>query len=309
LLQIRGSIVKNKLLGTGIALAVILVLVFIVFSVKSGTKNMTLPDSRAVKELISEDKLDEAKEKIGEIAVKNPDAGLVGQAYFDLAKAYEKKGDLVKARDTYETILNNHQNVGNVLEIQESLARVNIEILFSPIITDKDVLYKVQPGDTLSKIAKRFGTTIDLIKASNLLKSDVIRARSRLKVSKAKYKILIDKSQNILTLLSDDDNIVKAYKVSTGKNNSTPTGTFKIVNRMKDPVWYPRGGAVPSESPDNILGSRWLGLSKSGYGIHGTIEPKTVGQQNTSGCVRMLNPKVEELYTIIPVGTEVTIVD
>ena len=66
---------------------------------------------------------------------------------------------------------------------------------------------------------------------------------------------------------------------------------------------------MPAESPENILGSRWMGLSERGYGIHGTVDPKSVGQQVTAGCVRMLNSEVEELYTIVPAGTEVTIVD
>jgi len=78
---------------------------------------------------------------------------------------------------------------------------------------------------------------------------------------------------------------------------------------MEDPVWYKEGAIVPAESPENILGSRWLGLSEKGYGIHGTVDPDSVGQQATQGCVRMLNADVEELYAIIPVGTQVTTVE
>ena len=225
-----------------------------------------------------------------------------------MAKAYEKK-DLVKARDVYSLILNNYQNVDNILEVQERLSELNMEILFSRIITDTDVLYEIEPGDSLLKIAKKFGTTVELIKASNGLEGDMIMANSKLKVSKERYKILVDKSQNRLTLLAADNEIVKVYPVSTGENNSTPLGTFKIINRIADPVWYTQGAVVPAESPDNILGSRWLGLSEPGYGIHGTTKPDSVGTQATRGCVRMLNHDVEELYAIVAVGTEVTIID
>lgn len=299
---------NNRLLGAGIGLALVIVLVFIVFGRKSEDKAKALPELKSIRGLISKDALDEAREKIDEFVVRNPDSGALGEVYYKLANAYEKDKEIVKARDAYRTILSKYQNVGNILEVQESLGRLNIEILFSSRITDTDVLYEVEPGDTLSKIAKRFGTTVDLIKASNSLKSDIIQAHSNLKVSKARYKISVDKSQNILTILSGDE-IMKVYQVSTGENNSTPLGTFKIINRIKDPVWYRQGAIVPAESPDNILGSRWLGFSKPGYGIHGTVDPKSVGQQATKGCVRMLNSDVEELYTIIPVGTEVTIVD
>ncbi|MDP8230624.1 MAG: L,D-transpeptidase family protein [Candidatus Gorgyraea atricola] len=300
---------NSKLVGAGIGLALILVLIIIVFSPKNQAKIEGLSDFRSVRELISKDDLDEAEKKIAELTDKDPDSAEAGRVYFDLAKSYEKKEEIVKARDAYQMILSKYQNVDNILQIQEKLGALNIEILFSPIITDMDLLYQVEPGDSLTKIAKKFKTTIELIKASNSLESNTIMANSRLKVSTARYKILIDKSQNLLTIFSGDEDTVKVYPVSTGKNGSTPVGTFTIINRMEDPVWYKEGAMVPAESPENILGSRWLGLSEKGYGIHGTIDPDSVGQQATQGCVRMFNADVEELYAIIPVGTQVTTVE
>ena len=78
---------------------------------------------------------------------------------------------------------------------------------------------------------------------------------------------------------------------------------------MVNPTWYKAGTAVPYGSPKNILGTRWMGITKPSYGIHGTTEPEKIGQQVTAGCVRMKNEEVEELYNFLPVGTEVTIVD
>jgi lipoprotein-anchoring transpeptidase ErfK/SrfK len=102
---------------------------------------------------------------------------------------------------------------------------------------------------------------------------------------------------------------VKTYHVSTGANNCTPVGNFKIDNKVVNPTWYTLGSVVPPDSPKNILGSRWLGLSAKGYGIHGTTEPQSIGKQVTSGCIRMKNAEVEELYQIVPEGTEVVIID
>jgi len=301
--------VNNRFTLTCIGLALALVLLSGASCSKRGNEIAVLPDLKPVNVLISENKLDEAREKIGEIAAKFPDSVIVGKGYFNLAEAYEKKKEPVKARDAYQVIFSKYQNIDNIVEVQEKVAILNIAILFSPLVTDRDVFYEVEPGDTLSKIARRFGTTVDLIKISNSLKDDMIKTRAKLKISKAQYKILIDKSQNLLTLFFDDGKILKAYSVSTGKNNSTPVGIFMVVNKMNDPVWYTQGAIVPAESPDNILGSRWLGLSVKGYGIHGTTEPDTVGQQVTAGCIRMLNSDVEELYAMIPIGTEVTVVD
>jgi len=301
--------VNNKLLGVGFIAVLIIVLMFIAFGTGGERKDNALPGLRSVRELISRDKLEEAENALNEFRDTNPDANILGKIYFSLADAYEKNKKIVKARDIYATILAKYQNIDNIANVQERLGRLNMDILFSTIITDKDKRYNIEPGDTLSKIAKKFGTTVDLIKRSNSLKSDTIKASSRVKVSKSKYRILIDKSQNILTLLSEDDMLVKVYNVSTGENNSTPVGTFEIVNRIKDPVWYTQDAVVPAESPKNILGSRWLGLSEKGYGIHGTVDPDSVGRQATQGCVRMINTDVEELYTIVPVGTKVTVVD
>jgi lipoprotein-anchoring transpeptidase ErfK/SrfK len=148
-----------------------------------------------------------------------------------------------------------------------------------------------------------------MIVRSNGLTDSAIRAGQSLKVCKAKFSIVIDKSQNILTLRSGQD-IVKTYRVSTGKNSCTPVGIFKIINKIIDPPWYKEPGTViAAGDPKNVLGSRWMGISKPSYGIHGTVQPEFLGQSVTEGCVRMKNSEVEELYDIVPEGTEVVITE
>lgn len=224
------------------------------------------------------------------------------------AHRLEKEGKLLKARKLYQSLIDQNPQMESVQAVQQKIWDLNIKLLFSKIHTPDSTFYEVKLGDTLGKIAKRFGTTVDLLKKSNYLSSDLIRPGMKLKISTAHYSILVDKSQNNL-ILKADDRILKVYKVSTGINNSTPIGTYKIVNKLIDPVWYSAGAVVPPGSPKNILGSRWLGLSLKGYGIHGTIEPSSIGKQITAGCIRMHNKDVEELYIIVPLGTEVTIVD
>ncbi len=301
---------NKKLLGTLIVFAAVIAIIYLFFGIKKNVSPMkSMQEFKPVNELINKGKLDEAKKVLGDIKSEKPDTPRLGSAYYILADSYEKIGSLVKARDIYKAILNEYQNVENILEIQERLSSLNIKILFSNIITEDDIKYEVAPGDTLTIIAKKFGTTIDLIKRSNSLKDDTIRLGSVLKISNVKYKILVDRSQNILTLFSDKENVIKIYKISTGENNCTPVGDFRIVNKIKNPVWYTEGAIVPPESPDNILGSRWLGISEKGYGIHGTTAPEDIGKQTTKGCIRMSNSDVEELYTIVSVNTEVTVVD
>lgn len=224
------------------------------------------------------------------------------------AKELEDKPDLLAAKGTYQKLINEFINADEIMGWQRKIEEINIKLLFSPAITPQSTLYNIKPGDTLTKIASGFKTTVDLIKKSNNLADDKILPGRKIKVWTAPFAIFIDKSQNTLILKTGEE-VIKTYIVSTGKDNSTPVGNFKIANKLINPAWFKTGAVVPPESPENILGTRWLGFNLAGYGIHGTTEPDNLGKQTTQGCVRMSNAEVEELYTIVSVGTEVTIVD
>lgn len=224
------------------------------------------------------------------------------------AKELEAKNDLAQAKAVYQELVGGFSNYPEVMNWQKKIEDMNIRLLFSSVITENSALYQIKSGDTLTSIAREFKTTTDLIKKSNNISDDKIIPGRKIKVWKAPFSILVDKSQNILILKTGEE-VFKTYVVSTGKNNCSPVGTFKIVNKLPNPTWFKAGAVVASGSPENILGTRWMGFDLPGYGIHGTTEPQSLGKQVTQGCVRMQNNEVEELYTIIPVGTEVVIVD
>lgn len=169
-------------------------------------------------------------------------------------------------------------------------------------------LYEVKKGDSLSTIAKAHGTTVELIRKINALSSDRLSIGQKLKIPNVVFSVVVDKSQNSL-ILKGGEEVLKTYVVSTGSDNSTPAGVFKVTDKLVNPTWYKSGAVVPFGSPENVLGSRWIGLTKKGYGIHGTTEPDRLGQQITAGCIRMRNEEVEELFGFVTPHTEVTIVD
>ena len=221
----------------------------------------------------------------------------------------EKKSDFTGLKSVYQKLINDFSGNKNVGAWQNKLDETNIRIILSSqAVPGLSQEYIIQPLDNLTKISKQFNTTVDLIKKINNLASDKINPGKKLKIWTGKFSVLADKSQNILMLKCNDE-IIKTYNVSTGLNNSTPVGTFKITTKLVNPVWYKSGAVVPPDSPENILGTRWMGFDLEGYGIHGTTSPESIGTQATAGCVRMLNNEVEELYTFLPQGTEVTIVD
>lgn len=224
------------------------------------------------------------------------------------AAVYETQGDKLKAKEAYAKIVSDYPDYEKIEEIQQKLGELNIAIILSPAQTAQTVLYEIKPGDSLGKLSKKYNTTTQLIKIANGLKSDVIRTGEKLRIWTAPFNVLVNKSQNVLFLKSGEE-VLKIYHVSTGKDNITPVGTFKIATKIEKPVWFKAGVApIPSESPENELGSRWMGFDTDPhYGIHGTLHPETIGHQLTAGCVRLRNQDVEELFDILPTGTQVVI--
>ncbi len=224
------------------------------------------------------------------------------------AAKYEAQGDKLKAKEAYDQIISNYPDYNKIEEVQDKLGSLNIDLIFSPAQMPQTIFYEIVPGDSLGKLSRKYNTTPQLIKKANGLKSDVIRTGEKLRIWTAPFTVLVNKSQNVLFLKSGEE-VLKIYHVSTGKDNITPVGTFKIAIKIEKPVWFKNGGPpIPYESPENQLGSRWMGFDTDPhYGIHGTLHPETIGKQVTDGCVRLKNGDVEELFDIIPVGTEVVI--
>jgi lipoprotein-anchoring transpeptidase ErfK/SrfK len=126
--------------------------------------------------------------------------------------------------------------------------------------------------------------------------------------------VVIKRGSNQLTLYNGPK-VVRQFKVATGQNiYPTPLGRFQIVVKWKDPWWYPpaspwaQGLKPVPPGPNNPLGTRWMGLSAPGVGIHGTDEPASIGYSLSHGCVRMLVPQAEWLFDHVNVGTPVYIV-
>jgi L,D-transpeptidase ErfK/SrfK len=121
---------------------------------------------------------------------------------------------------------------------------------------------------------------------------------------KSTRRIVVSIPDRKLVLL-EGDRILKIYDVAVGKASTpSPHGEFKIVARAIDPVWKNVG-----PGPDNPVGTRWLGLSVKGYGIHGTNAPGSIGKAASHGCIRMRNRDVEELFELVRTGVSVELDD
>jgi len=138
-------------------------------------------------------------------------------------------------------------------------------------------------------------TSVMLIAAAEAMAQDKQQSTRRIVVSLADRKLAV----------VEDDKVVRIFEVAVGAPVSpSPVGIFKIANSIADPTWYGKGKVVPP-GKGNPIGTRWLGLSLQGYGIHGTNVPSSIGHAASHGCIRMRNREVEELFKMVRVGDPV----
>lgn len=121
-----------------------------------------------------------------------------------------------------------------------------------------------------------------------------------------KRQIVISISDRRLALM-EDGKLVKSYRIAVGARVSpSPDGEFSVINHAVRPT-YRHGGKEILPGKDNPLGTRWIGLSLKGYGIHGTNVPSSIGKAASHGCFRMGQVDVEDLYSRVQVGDTVTV--
>ncbi len=226
------------------------------------------------------------------------------------AKAARDAGDLQAARMSALSALAAAPGDPATEQLLNELA---MPLLASRHAMPEKVHYSICSGDYLGKIAAKFNTPVALIAVANGIADPTrIRVGQELLLLDGNahvFALEVSKSRNDL-LVTLDGAFFKRYRVATGVNGKTPTGTFKIVDKIEHPAWHVPGRTpIPYGDPENQLGTHWLALDVEGYGIHGTWAPESIGSQSSDGCVRLLNDDVKELYTILPKGTAVAIVE
>ena len=243
-----------------------------------------------------------------ELLEKDYDGPWAGTAAMSLGDILADSGELFKARRAYSRVLlGKGLSDGEEKRIKNSLREMNKVLVFSPALTPDSIIYTVKARDTLNKIARDHNTATGLIRMSNKIKGDALFPGQELKVIKAPVRILVERKGFRLTVFLGK-HWLKEYIVSIGAEQATPTGSFTVTNKLINPDWFrPGKQTIPYGDRRNILGTRWIGLSKKGYGIHGTATPGAIGQAVTKGCVRMVNNNVEEVFELVTVGTEVEI--
>ena len=202
--------------------------------------------------------------------------------------------------------------------VRDTLASINRTLVFGDRAVDGDDLvevYTVQKGEYLGSIAQRYKTTYEFIEQINNISARRMREGQKIKCVKGPFHAVVTKSAFRMDLFlkqADGTPIyIYSFTVGVGKEDSTPVGAFVIRRggKLPNPAWtHPRTGQFfAADDPKNPIGEYWLPLEGTdpntkgvrGYGIHGTIEPESVGKQMSLGCVRMLAKDIEQVYRLL----------
>ena len=127
--------------------------------------------------------------------------------------------------------------------------------------------------------------------------------------------VIIDTPNTYLYLVLGTGKAVR-YGIGVGREGFTWAGEERVSKMSEWPDWHPPAEMIERQpylprfmagGPGNPLGARALYLGKSLYRIHGTNQPSTIGQFVSSGCIRLLNEDIEDLYSRVNVGTRVVV--
>jgi lipoprotein-anchoring transpeptidase ErfK/SrfK len=234
------------------------------------------------------------------------------------------KGQLVQAR----LELSNTLRSGTLTETEEAQAKgvltgISDSLVFSNALHNDDpytIEYIVKGGDTLSGIVSKMGLQVDwrfIQRINGIKRASSIRPKQSIKLITGPFHAVVDKPTYRIDLYLGEGSeqvFVRSYRVGLGEFDSTPTGLFQVRNNSKlvNPTWInPRSREFYSaDNPDNPIGERWIGLKGvdahtkdyAGLGIHGTVEPQTIGTQASMGCIRMYAEDVTEVYEMLSEG-------
>lgn len=204
--------------------------------------------------------------------------------------------------------------------IRTELTRLNDRLVFSPMAAPGDPYcrtYVIESADRLSKLPRKLGLHVDwrfIQRINNISAPERIQLGQRLKVVTGPFHAVVDKRNYRMDLYMGDDDervFVRSFPVGLGEFNATPEGAFVVKKNSKliNPEWVnPRTGQkFAANDPENPIGEHWIGLvgasdtirGLEGYGIHGTIDPESIGQQRSMGCVRMHAQDVALVYELL----------
>lgn len=254
-----------------------------------------------------------------------------GPAALALGRTKLAADDLVNARE----VLNNALVAGTLsdtetAEAKKMIAEMSKAMIFSNRRLPGDpwiIAHQVEPGEVLAKLGSMNGLTSSFLQQINgIPDARKLRAGYTIKIVKGPFHAVVTKSAFTMDIYlgapgGPGSMYVTTFRVGLGSDDSTPTGKWIVEpgKKLPNPTYYPPAGQGPvieAEDPKNPLGRYWIGLKgfegqsvgRLSYGIHGTIEPNSIGKQASLGCIRLLNQDVAQVFTLLVEGKSTVVV-
>ncbi len=232
---------------------------------------------------------------------------------------------VIKARDTLNDVLKLPMSPQQNKLVKDQLSRLADRWLLSKRLFTLDPLclsYKVQPGDKLLEIANRHKVPWEvLLQINQLSRPEALQAGKVIKVVNGPFHAKVNRSTFTMDIYLQQT-FVRSFDVGVGREGKdTPTGLWLVKpgGKLKSPPWTDpdTGNVYRPGDLDYPLGSRWIALEgvggnavgRTGFGIHGTKDPKTIGTAASSGCIRLHNGDAKKVYNLLTPGLSQVIVE
>jgi len=240
-----------------------------------------------------------------------------------------EEGRLVESRSVLSHLLvgGGELSGSEAQAVRDTVTGINRSLVFSPYMAPGDPLvemYRIEPGDLLSRVGRRYSIPYQLIELINGVNARRVRVGQRIKVVKGPFHAVVSKRAYRMDIYLGDPQgqmiYVRSFAVGLGTNNSTPMGSWVVKRggKLINPDWTnPRTNQhYTADNPNNPIGDYWIGLAGmdeqtdglSGYGIHGTIEPESIGQQASMGCIRLKADDVGLVYKLLSEGRSTVLI-
>ena len=241
------------------------------------------------------------------------------KAMYDQADRLITDGDLVAARNVLSQVLladNAELAASDARLIRERLADINQTLIFSPEIFEGDPICKPYEVNTLlSRIGVRHRVPWQLLEVINDIRAERVQAGQTIKVLQGPLHARVIKHQFVMDVFAMTPEgrqvFVHTFPVGLGANDKTPVGAFKVTTGKKvaNPNWRDdeTGEFYDSDNPLNPIGEFWVPIegteaktkNKKGFGIHGTIDPTSIGKEASRGCIRLGDADVELVFYLL----------
>jgi LysM repeat protein len=244
----------------------------------------------------------------------------------DEALKLRDAGKIIAARELLENTLNMQLSPTLRSGVKVQLAKLADAWLWGRDVLTGDKLtetYTVQRGDLLQNIAQKYKVPYEILMQINgISRPELLRAGQAIKVINGPFNAVVYKNSFVMDLYLQNK-YVKTYRVGLGRvEHETPDGRWRVElsGKMIKPTWTDpdTGRTYVGDDPDYPLGSRWIALEglegeakgRTGFAIHGTKDPESIGTRSSRGCIRLYNGDAIEVYNLLYGGiSEVLVKD